>query len=207
MSRSHEVSVRFSHPLRGGVRADLAMPLPASPPPTPPAPPPPPPAPPPAPAADPQAQAQALQQEVHTALVALNAAAAQLAGWQAQHLAEMRQAAVELAAALAGRLLRERVRTDQFPLEPMAREVVGRLPVRHGVVVHLNPADLAVLGRNEDRAAADPGVRFAADPALARGCCRAEAAGATVLSDWEWQLAQLRQELVEGVRDARPGPG
>jgi flagellar biosynthesis/type III secretory pathway protein FliH len=122
---------------------------------------------------------------------------------------EMRQAAVELAVAVAGRLLHDKARTGEFPLEELIRNVVEKLPDRRDVIVSMHPDDLSLLRQRlgvEHLLAEESTTQFRADAGLTRGACRAEASGVTVLSDLEIQLAILRQEMLENVAHARPKP-
>jgi flagellar biosynthesis/type III secretory pathway protein FliH len=116
-------------------------------------------------------------------------------------LAEMRQAAVELGLAVAGRLVLDSAEAGDFPVEVVVRHVVARLPRRTTIEVHLHPRDLESLRDRlgEDGSIGGPTVRFHADPAAARGACRAVAGGVTVLSDLSLQLADLRHHLLEGL--------
>lgn len=186
-------------PLRTALHAGLAQPLP-------PLPPPPPPPPPPEPRPDPQAEAE--RRHLETALAGLAGAVARLDTRYRQLLGEMRQTAIELAIAVADRLLHDQARAGQVPLEEVVRQVVGRLPARGGADVSLNPEDVTLLRRRlGEEALAGLAIQLRPDPGLARGSCRAEAEGMSVLSDLEEQLADLRHCLLENVGDAEPRPG
>ncbi len=62
-------------------------------------------------------------------------------------VAEMRQAAVELAIAVAGRVVFDKLQAGDFPIEEMVRQAVARLPAAPAVTVYLHPEDLALLQR------------------------------------------------------------
>jgi flagellar biosynthesis/type III secretory pathway protein FliH len=125
--------------------------------------------------------------------------------------AEMRQAAVELALAVAGRLVFDKLQAGEFPIEEMLRQAIARLPAAPAVTVYLHPEDLALLKqRLADQPllpAREPQVRIEADAALSRGGCRAEAGEIHVLADLATQLAELRQHLLWSASHARSGPG
>lgn len=142
-------------------------------------------------------------------LAGLHKAAAQIDATYDSMLSEMRQAAVELAIAVAGRLLHDKVDAGDFPLEKVIREVVDRLPTRRKVIVSLHPDDLSLLRQRRGEKALEaesPVLEFRADARLTRGACKAEAGGVTVLSDLKAQLALLRQELLEGAALAPTQP-
>jgi flagellar assembly protein FliH len=197
MARPFELSVRLSRPLRSAALARPDEPPPPAPPP-------------PAPSPEDLARAEAERQALASALTALRSAAARLGAREAQLLGEMRRAAVELAVAVAGRLLRDRALAGQLSIEATVREAVDRLPSRatrdRPVCVHLHPDDLAAV---RARAAGEElaGLELRADPALARGSCLAEAGEVSVLAELEAQLAELRRYLLEAVADARPATG
>ena len=63
-------------------------------------------------------------------LAGLRKAAAQVATQYEALLSEMREAAVELAIAVAARLLHDTIRAGELPPEKINRQVVDKLPVR-----------------------------------------------------------------------------
>jgi flagellar biosynthesis/type III secretory pathway protein FliH len=136
-------------------------------------------------------------------------------------VAEMRQAAVELAIAVAGRVVFDKLQAGEFPIEEMVRQAVARLPEAPEVRIYLHPEDLILL-RRRLIAEADPhsvaeqllpygrgakGIHVEADASLRRGSCRAEAGEIHVLADLAGQLAELRQQLLWSASHARSGPG
>ncbi len=202
MTQSHQFSVRFPCPLRGVVRAEKSHPLPPQP--APPAP-----LAQPTPQPSPEALAELERTAFQNILAGLRKAAAQVATQHESMLSEMRQAAVELAIAVAGRLLHDKVHAGEYPLEKVIRQVVDKLPVRRKVIVSMHPDDLALLRQRLGEKALEsesPVLEFRADTRLTRGACKAEAGGVTVLSDLQEQLALLRQELLEGVAHAQAQP-
>ena len=150
--------------------------------------------------------------------------------------AEMRQAAVELAIAVAGRVVFDKLQAGDFPIEEMVRQAAARLPAAPAVTVYLHPEDLAVLQRRlaseEDKETRRHGDKekestpffslspclrvslsgksepcFESDPALRRGSCRTEAGEIHVLADLATQLAELRRQLLWSASHARSGSG
>jgi flagellar assembly protein FliH len=118
----------------------------------------------------------------------------------------MQRAAVELALAVASRLLYTRIETGDYPIEVMVQQVVERLSAREEVTVALHPADLALLEarleEEPDLLGEDGRIRLVADTTIPRGDCRAEVGDVSVLSQLDQQLEELRHHLLESLPDA-----
>jgi len=131
----------------------------------------------------------------------LHEAAAFLRSQQQEHLEEMQRLAVELAVAIASRLLHDQIQSGDYPVETLVRKVVERLDTPQPVTVFLHPADLALLkqrlgeGRTIFPESAE--VQLRSDAALARGDVRAQAGDISVLADLEEQLKDIRGTLQE----------
>lgn len=167
------------------------------------------PSPPPTP--DPAAMQREERQAIEQTLVQMHQAIEQLGTRYDAMAAEMRQAAVELATAITGRLVFDKLRADDFPIEEMVRQAAARLPAAPTVKVYLHPEDLALLQRRLSDNGLSPlcgsESSFETDPSLSRGSCRAEAGEIHVLADLAGQLAELRQQLLWSASHARSGPG
>jgi flagellar assembly protein FliH len=144
-------------------------------------------------------------------LTSLQNAAQAVATQQMEQLAEVRRVTVELAVAIASRLIHERILAGQFGVETLVRQVLEKLEPRQPIAVRLHPDDLALLKRRLP--AGDPlanlendKVRFVADPALSRGDCRAEAGDVRIVSHLQGQLEEIRQHLLRSVGHAQSGP-
>lgn len=122
-------------------------------------------------------------------------------------LAEMQQAAVEIAIAVASHLVFEKVRAEDFAVEELVAGVVSRLNSQSPVTVQLHPEDLAKLERRlAGRTTPWPNperMRLVADRSIAQGNCQAESDSYAILSKIELQLAEIRQHLLENVEDAQ----
>ena len=122
-------------------------------------------------------------------------------------LAELQQAAVELAMAVASRLLFEKVRSDDFAVEELVGHVVDALKAQTPVTVRLHPDDLARLMRRlEGRPTPWPdpsGLRLVADASVAPGDCWAESDTHGILSRMELQLSEIRRHVMESLDDAQ----
>ncbi|HWG43753.1 MAG TPA: FliH/SctL family protein [Gemmataceae bacterium] len=196
--------IRFRSPprLRDIVHASLHIPLPAIPRPEP------------APTLTTPDLAQIAREEramIEQVLAQLRIAVDKLGTRYDAMTAEMRQAVVELALAVAGRLVFDKLQAGEFPIEEMMRQAIARLPAAPAVTVYLHPDDLALLRqRLMDQPllpAREPQVRIEADAGLNRGGCRAEAGEIHVLTDLAGELAELRQHLLWSASHARSGPG
>ncbi len=118
-------------------------------------------------------------------------------------LAEMQQATITLALAIASRLVHMKIEAEEFDLEALVREVVERLGTRSAVKVHLHPEDLALLKErlsvHETVALGQHRIELCADPLVGRGGCRADAGDVSVLSKLDLQLAELKQNLLRSA--------
>lgn len=126
-------------------------------------------------------------------------------------LDELRAVAVELAHAIASKLVFQKIASNSFPVDRLVSEVLGRLSNREPATVRLHPDDLAVL--NKDKLVGVAGtidsereVRLVADASLARGDCKAVAGEITVIYELRRQIEEIRAELLSTVSGhAEPG--
>lgn len=142
-------------------------------------------------------QIAALEQAAHQLQVA---AKTMQVHWQQIVLPELQQTTIELAHAIAAKLVLDRVLSDQFPIENLVREVVERLNTEQPIVVKLHPADLSVWQQHVEShvSATTLGnhVRVQADAALARGDCQAASGEVSIVYELRRQIEELRQQLV-----------
>lgn len=153
-----------------------------------------------------EAQDVAEREQVERILASLRDAAGSLRTRQAEYLHAMQRLTMELAVAIASRLLHEQIETGSFPIETLVRQVTQRLEAKQPMAVHLHPADLALLKKRAGGSLfpTNVDVEFIADANMARGDCKAQAGDVTVLANLEEQLADIRQRLLESV-PAFPG--
>lgn len=125
---------------------------------------------------------------------------------QRTRLEEMQQVAVELAVAVASHVVYERLEAGDYAVEELVRRAVRRLEPREAVTVYLHPDDLALmerrLGEGPTLALDGDEIRLVAEPALARGDCRAETGDLSVVSHLEEHLEQIRQDLLRFLPEA-----
>lgn len=160
---------------------------------------------------DPALREREERQAVEQVLEQLRKAANQLASGYEAMSEELRQAAIELAIAVAGHVAFEKLQAGEFPIEEMVRQALAHLPAAPSFTVYLHPDDLALLRKRlADRPllpARETQVRIEADSSLRRGGCRAEAGEIHVLADLADQLTGLRQHLLWSASHAQSGPG
>lgn len=185
---THEFEIVFlpSARLCEIVRASPHLPLPSVP------------APPPQP--DPAQQEREDRQALERILEQMHQSAEQFAVRYEAMVEEMRQATIELAIAVAGRVVFDKLQAGDFPIEEMVSQALTRLPPTPNLSLYLHPDDLALLqrrlGDQSLRPSRESQVRLDADSSLRRGGCRAEAGEIHVLADLADQLAGLRQHLL-----------
>lgn len=196
--RAYEIVFRSSPRLRDIVRVGPHLPLPPTPSLT-------------FPQPDPARREREERQAIEQIVEQLRKTTQQLAATFEATIDEMRQAAIELAIAVAGRIVFDKLHAGDFPIEEMVRQALARLPAAPSFTVYLHPDDLALLQqRLADKPllpAREAQVRIESDASLSRGSCRAEAGEIHVLADLADQLAGLRQHLLWSASHAHSGPG
>ena len=108
---------------------------------------------------------------------------------------------MELACAIASKLIFEEVDSDRFPIANLVHEVISRLDTTAAAVVRLHPDDLTLIqqqpmisGTGEDRS-----LEFVADPTLNRGDCKAKSGEISVVYQLRRQIDDLRRQLLSTV--------
>ena len=125
---------------------------------------------------------------------------------QRQRLAEMQRVAIEVAVAVASRLVHQRLEAGDVAVEGLVRQVAERLEPKETLTIYLHPADLALLEqRAKDCQRLLPGagrLKLMADAALQRGDCRAETGDMSLLLQVDKQLDEMRKHLLDTLPDA-----
>ena len=128
----------------------------------------------------------------------------------AEAIGDLREAAIELAHAIACKLVFQQLNAGTFPMDRLVSEVLGRLTTHEPATVRLHPEDLAVLQRDGDFVQSlDPerSVRLIADPKLSRVDCKAVGGEITVVYELHRQIEEIRRELLSTVTGhAESGP-
>lgn len=150
---------------------------------------------PPTPEADVEARARALEEvraaahqqgfeegrraegeRVRTLVEAVNAIVSDLRAEDQRREEDGAERVAALATAVAGHLIEREIRTSPEVLSGLVRRAIAEFPVNERLVVHLNPADLALLtsGLADEVAGQLSGghaVEWVADPAVRSGGC------------------------------------
>ena len=116
-------------------------------------------------------------------------------------IGEVREATIELAHAIAAKLIFEQIDRDRFPIANLVHEVLARLQTRDAAVVRLHPADLALLEVIPTIATPrdERSLQYLADSTLARGDCRATAGEIKVVYELRHQIEEIRRQLLSTV--------
>ncbi|WP_145033586.1 FliH/SctL family protein [Caulifigura coniformis] len=128
-----------------------------------------------------------------------------------QNLAELQEAAIELAVAAASQIVGQALDHGVFGVDQVVASLLGRMTSDGPVQIAMNPLDLKLLKAKRAEGMETPGgvIEFFEDPALKRGCCRANSGSRAVVSDWRTHLAEIRAGLHEELEHAqteRRGP-
>lgn len=129
---------------------------------------------------------------------------------RAKDLIDLREAAVELAHAIAAKLVFQQLGTGTFPLDRLVTEVLSRLNTEEPVTVRLHPEDLAILQQDGEFVQSLETariIRLLGDSKLSRGDCKAVSGEITVVYELRRQIEEIRRELLSTVNGhAESGP-
>ena len=114
---------------------------------------------------------------------------------------EVQVTTIELAHAIASKLVFEEIDEDRFPIANLVHEVVSRLESSEKAVVRLHPDDLALVQEipTIGNADSEKSIQFVADNTLARGDCKAKAGEIMVAYELNRQVEEIRRELLSTV--------
>jgi flagellar biosynthesis/type III secretory pathway protein FliH len=122
-----------------------------------------------------------------------------------QKLSEMERASLNLAVAIASRLVHQTIRNGDFGIEKLVHDMIEQLNVKEPITIYLHPEDhLSLEQRLANRTPTDwaaSAVRFVTDGSLERGCCRAEAAELQIVSRLDEQIASIHKHLTASIDD------
>lgn len=116
-------------------------------------------------------------------------------------LLEFQEVSVELAHAIAAKLIFEEVDANRFPIANLVHETVSRLNRNTSATVQLHPDDLKLIQEHPsiEESNETNSLRFVADANLARGDCRAKAGEINVIYELRRQVDEIRRELLSTV--------
>lgn len=149
-----------------------------------------------------RAAGDATRARVEAMLTRLGDTMEELATLRRRILLRTEREMVELALALAGRIVRRDVAIDREIVVAIARVAIERLGERHGVTVRLNPQDFAFAVSHHGEHWAGGGVTALADPEIPSGGCRVESPFGSIDAGIEAQLAELARGILP---EAGPG--
>lgn len=122
-------------------------------------------------------------------------------GLLASHKEEIAKLSVEI----ARKILMQKVQKGDYQIEAIVKEALKNAPVRQGVVVHLNPADLTGLGKlagwhvgragKDDSGDALADVKFIADSNIGPAECLVETPKGIIKSLIDEHLQRIREAL------------
>lgn len=114
---------------------------------------------------------------------------------------EIQESTIELAHAIAAKLVFEEIEEGRFPIANLVHEVVSRLESNEAPVVRLHPSDLAMIQDMSSIGGPEgqKSMQFIADATLARGDCKAKAGEIMVAYELRRQVDEIRRELLSTV--------
>lgn len=116
-------------------------------------------------------------------------------------LGDVREATIELAHAIATKLVFEQIEADRFPIANLVHEVLARIHSRDAATVRLHPDDLALLQEFPViRNTGDEQVlEYIADSTMKRGDCKVTAGEIKVVYELRHQIEEIRRQLLSTV--------
>ena len=106
---------------------------------------------------------------------------------------------IHLAMAMAQRIIRRELNIDPDLLLVIARVAIDRLGERAAAIVHLHPADHAVLSKSSLES--NGTIELVVDPEVPRGGCRIQSSFGEIDAGIEAQIRELARELIGGDDD------
>ncbi len=102
---------------------------------------------------------------------------------------------MELAAAMAGRIVRAELTARPHLADGMLRDALSLAAGIPQVSLRVNPCDVSLVQGTGSRQALNPGCRIVVDPSIAPGGCFVELASGSIDARVETQLARMVAEL------------
>jgi len=143
-----------------------------------------------------QQETQLQQAQLAQTRQALAQAIEQVKQTQAEAIEEMRRQAVDLALAIARKVIAQEIKTQQVEIDPIVLEALQQLPTRGEIVIHLNPEDLQRSGFVEEaQNAHTQDLKFISDPNIPLGGCLIESVEGSVETTIESSLKKVGKTL------------
>jgi len=151
------------------------------------------------------AGAQTATERLTGPLASLGTVAQELAGLRPRVRAEAEQGVVNLAIAIARRVLHREISTDPAALLGLVKSAGARLNARELNRLRVSPKDSASIQEHRDRIGLPPGLEIAADPALVPGSAIFETARGELDASVETQLDEIERGLADRLRRRSAG--
>ena len=146
-------------------------------------------------------RAQQLLSTIHQTISRLESTIAAQAERREQFVSEFRQLAVDLACAVASRVVRDKIAADDYNISQRVTELTARLsPDSESLQIALHADDLRLLQSLSSQPPGTTNVQFVASSEIERGTCRAESDDKTLISDCSIELREIRRGLAEALR-------
>jgi flagellar biosynthesis/type III secretory pathway protein FliH len=148
-----------------------------------------------------QAVEELIRKQLSTVIPALKQMVGQIQDAKQSWLRHWEAAAVRVAGAIAGKLVRREIgRHPEITLD-LVREALVLASGSSNVRIHLNPNDLKAMG-DQFRVLLDEidplsGTEFEADPEIAPGGCRVDTRFGIIDQQFESQLKRIEEELTQ----------
>jgi flagellar assembly protein FliH len=139
--------------------------------------------------------------QLQSLVAALEQAVAEIAGSRQAWQSRWERHAVELATAIAGRIVRRRLQAEPEITLDLVRESLQLAAGSGRIVVRLHPQDHAALAEQATRLVQRMSLvaraEIVADPAIVPGGCRVDTEFGSIDQQIETQLARITEELLE----------
>ena len=143
-----------------------------------------------------QQQAELQQAQLAQTRQALSTAMTQVKNVQAQAIEEMRHQAVDLAMAIARKVIAQEIQAQRVEIDPIILGALRQLPTRGEIIIHLNPEDVKRSQFAEETQSAHArDLKFIADPEIAPGGCLVESVEGSVETSIESSLKKVGEAL------------
>ncbi len=152
-----------------------------------------------------RAAAAAAAARVAETLERLGASIEEVAALRLAVLQRSERDLVQLAMAMAERIVRRSIEVDRTILLTMARAAIERLGTTTAATIHLNPIDYDAIRLARPEALSGGGVEVLADPQVARGGCLVKSVAGVIDAGIDTQLRELSRALL-GDRQPAPPP-
>jgi flagellar assembly protein FliH len=154
-------------------------------------------------AAGEQAGAQKAAAQLAPAMQRLSSVIQELANARAQARREAEESMVELALAVARRILMREIATDPEAVLGLVKSALERINAREVHRLRLSPEDAEMVRQNRDVISLPPSVEIAADPGLKPGSALFETARGEVDASVQTQLEEIQRGFADLVARRR----